>query len=144
MGWSRPRCSRDVLAEASAAEPSERLLQFTVQAAISDHDFWSLRCEMSEKLREKAAKLSSEQLTQAKCQALNPVLESGPQRRYPSCTGGQHGDPAQMPNRGRRAGRDSARVSRPGRCVHWSNDARPTRGTLTRSREHSNRASRAR
>ena len=73
MGWSRPRCSRDVLAEASAAEPSERLLQFTVQTPISAEDFWSLRCEMSEKLREKAAKLSSEQLTQVKREALEAL-----------------------------------------------------------------------
>jgi ubiquinone/menaquinone biosynthesis C-methylase UbiE len=64
---------RDVLAEAGAADPSERLLQFMVQAPISAEDFWSLRCGMSEKLREKAAKLSREQLTQVKRQALEAL-----------------------------------------------------------------------
>ena len=40
--------------------PSERLLQFNIQAPISVEDFWTLRCEMSEKLRGKIAKLSKE------------------------------------------------------------------------------------
>jgi len=53
--------------------PSERLLQFMVQAPISVEDFWILRCEMSEKLREKVAKLSREQLTEVKRQALEAL-----------------------------------------------------------------------
>src|SRR6266567_995695 len=61
---------RDVLAEAGAMAPSERLLQFTVQAPISVEDFWTLRCEMSEKLREGVAMLSREQVTEVKRQAL--------------------------------------------------------------------------
>src|SRR5262249_31313876 len=56
--FARPGKLRGVLAEAGTVDPSERLLQFTVQAPISVEDFWNLRCEMSEKLREKAAKLS--------------------------------------------------------------------------------------
>jgi hypothetical protein len=50
--------------------PCERLLQFTIQAPISVEDFWTLRCEMSEKLRQKVAMLSREQLTEVKRQAL--------------------------------------------------------------------------
>jgi hypothetical protein len=65
-----------VLAEAGAMAPSERLLQFTVQAPISVEDFWILRCEMSEKLRDKVAMLSREQLKEAKLQALEAL------RRY--------------------------------------------------------------
>jgi ubiquinone/menaquinone biosynthesis C-methylase UbiE len=53
-----------------AMSPSERLLQFTIQASTSVEDFWTLRCEMSEKLREKLATLSGEQLTEVKRQAL--------------------------------------------------------------------------
>src|SRR4030095_8246350 len=45
--FASPGKLRDVLAEASAMAPSERLLQFTVQAPISVEDFW-MRCEMSE------------------------------------------------------------------------------------------------
>src|SRR5580700_4413638 len=51
--FASPGKLRDVLAEAGAMTPSERLLQFTVQAPISVEDFWILRYEMSEKIREK-------------------------------------------------------------------------------------------
>jgi hypothetical protein len=61
---------RAVLAEAGAMSPSERLLQFTIQASTSVEDFLTLRCEMSEKLREKLATLSGKQLTEVKSQAL--------------------------------------------------------------------------
>src|SRR5258706_11764647 len=66
---------RDVLGEAGAMDPSERLLQFPIQAAISVEDFWTLRCEMSEKLREKIAMLSREQLTEVKREALEALRE---------------------------------------------------------------------
>jgi SAM-dependent methyltransferase len=68
--FASPGKLRDVLAEGGAIAPSERLLQFTIQASISVEDFWTLRCEMSEKLREKLATLSGEQLTEVKRQAL--------------------------------------------------------------------------
>jgi ubiquinone/menaquinone biosynthesis C-methylase UbiE len=74
--FASPGKLRDVLAEAGAMAPSERLLQFTVQAPISVEDFWILRCEMSEKLRDKVAMLSREQLKEAKLQALEAL------RRY--------------------------------------------------------------
>ncbi len=51
--------------------PSERLLQFTIQAPISVEDFWTLRYEMSEKLREKIAMVSREQLAEVKRQSLS-------------------------------------------------------------------------
>src|SRR5262249_23668098 len=59
--------SRD---EAGATASFERLLHFTIEAPISVEDFWALRIEMSEKLREKAAALSPEQLSEAKREAL--------------------------------------------------------------------------
>jgi ubiquinone/menaquinone biosynthesis C-methylase UbiE len=68
--FASPGKLRDVLAEAGAMAPSERLLQFTIQAPISVEDFWTLRCEMSEKLREKVAMLSSEQSTEVKREVL--------------------------------------------------------------------------
>jgi ubiquinone/menaquinone biosynthesis C-methylase UbiE len=71
--FASPGKLRDVLAEAGAMAPSERLLQFTVQAPISVEDFWILRCEMSEKLRDKVAMLSREQLKEAKRQALEAL-----------------------------------------------------------------------
>jgi len=71
--FASPGKLRDVLAEAGAMAPSERLLQFTVQASISVEDFWILRCEMSEKLREKVAMLSREQLPEVKREALDAL-----------------------------------------------------------------------
>jgi ubiquinone/menaquinone biosynthesis C-methylase UbiE len=73
--FANPGKLRDVLAEAGAMAPFERLLQFTVQAPISVEDFWILRCEMSEKLRKAVATLSREQLTEVKCQALEALRE---------------------------------------------------------------------
>jgi len=50
-----------VFSEAGVAEPSERLLQFKIEAAaVSVEDFWNLRREMSEKLSEKFATLSEQ------------------------------------------------------------------------------------
>jgi len=71
--FASPGKLRDVLAEAGAMAPAERLLQFAIQAPISVEDFWTLRCEMSEKLREKVATLSREQLTEVKRQALEAL-----------------------------------------------------------------------
>jgi ubiquinone/menaquinone biosynthesis C-methylase UbiE len=64
---------RDVLVEAGAASPSERLLQFTLDAPVSADDFWTLRYEISDKLRQKLATLSSEQLTEVKRESLEAI-----------------------------------------------------------------------
>src|SRR6202790_2658796 len=71
--FASPGKLRDVLGEAGAMAPSERLLQFTIPAPVSVEDFWTLRCEMSEKLREKLATLSSEQLNAVKRQSLEAL-----------------------------------------------------------------------
>jgi SAM-dependent methyltransferase len=68
--FASPGKLRDILGEAGAATPTERLLQFTIQAPISPEDFWTLRCEMSANLRDKVATLSREQLAEAKREAL--------------------------------------------------------------------------
>jgi hypothetical protein len=64
---------RDVLAEAGTITPSERLLQFAIQAPISVEEFWTLRSEMSEKLRETLATLSGEQRTEVKREGLEAL-----------------------------------------------------------------------
>jgi ubiquinone/menaquinone biosynthesis C-methylase UbiE len=71
--FASPGKLRNVLGEAGAMAPSERLLQFTVQAPISAEDFWKLRCEMSQKLREKVATLSREQLNEVKRQVVEAL-----------------------------------------------------------------------
>jgi SAM-dependent methyltransferase len=71
--FASPGMLRNLLGEVGAMAPSERLLQFTIQAAISVEDFWTLRFEMSEKLREKIAMLSKQQLTEVKHQSLEAL-----------------------------------------------------------------------
>ena len=73
--FARPGMLAEVLTEAGAMAPSERLLQFKIQAPISAEDYWTLRCEMSEKLREKIAMLSKEQVTEVKRQVLDALRE---------------------------------------------------------------------
>src|SRR5260221_495806 len=66
---------RKVLNEAGAIALSERLLQFTIQAPISVEEFWTLRLEMSDKLREKIAALSKDQMADVNRQALDSLRE---------------------------------------------------------------------
>jgi ubiquinone/menaquinone biosynthesis C-methylase UbiE len=65
----------DVFAGAGAIETSERLFPFTIQGPVSAEEFWALRCEMSETLREKSAKLSVGQLAEVRRQALIDLAE---------------------------------------------------------------------
>jgi SAM-dependent methyltransferase len=71
--FASPGKLRAILNDAGAIAPSERLLQFTIQAPISVEDFWVLRLEMSEKLREKVAMLSREQLIDVKRESLEAL-----------------------------------------------------------------------
>jgi ubiquinone/menaquinone biosynthesis C-methylase UbiE len=73
--FASPGKLRDVLAEAGAIAPVERLLQFTIQAPLPVEDFWTLRTEMSEKLRTKLALLSREQLAELKSQVFEALHE---------------------------------------------------------------------
>jgi SAM-dependent methyltransferase len=73
--FARPGKLVEVFTEAGVMAPSERLLQFNIQAPISVEDFWTLRCEMSEKLREKIAMLSPEQMIEVKRQVLDALRE---------------------------------------------------------------------
>lgn len=73
--FANPGMLRDVLGEAGVLAPCERVLQFTIAAPISVEDFWTLRLEMSETLRQKVAMLSMEQLTEAKRLALEALRE---------------------------------------------------------------------
>ena len=66
---------RKVLTQAGAVAPSERLLQFTIQAPISVEEFWALRLEMSDKLREKIALLSKERKAEVNCHGLESLRE---------------------------------------------------------------------
>jgi|SRR3954469_3358657 SAM-dependent methyltransferase len=55
-----------IMKSAGATDVTERLLAFHVEAAISFEQFWQLRTEMSQSLREKTATLSTSQLAKLK------------------------------------------------------------------------------
>jgi ubiquinone/menaquinone biosynthesis C-methylase UbiE len=62
-----------ILASAGATATSERLLQFSIRASSSAEDFWTLRSEMSEKLRTKLAGLSHAQLAELKREVIEAI-----------------------------------------------------------------------
>jgi ubiquinone/menaquinone biosynthesis C-methylase UbiE len=62
-----------ILSNAGAAEASERLLRFAIRAPLPVEDFWTLRSEMSEKLRAKLAVLSKEQMAELKREVLGAL-----------------------------------------------------------------------
>jgi ubiquinone/menaquinone biosynthesis C-methylase UbiE len=86
--FATPGKLRAILNEAGAISVSERLLQFPIEAAVSLEDFWTLRIEMSEKLRDKIARLSSDQLARVKREALESLAEY--------CTDGGMSFPAEV------------------------------------------------
>ncbi len=73
--FARPGKLKDVLAEAGAMDAFERLLQFRIQAPVSVEDFWTLRQEMSDKLRERMAMLSKQQASEVKSEMLEALSE---------------------------------------------------------------------
>ena len=71
--FAEPGKLRDVLSKAGVAAASERLLRFSIQASISVENFWTLRYEMSEKLRTKIASLSKQQGAELKQQVVEAL-----------------------------------------------------------------------
>jgi SAM-dependent methyltransferase len=71
--FAGPGKLRDLMGEAGVVAPSERLLEFAIQAPISAEEFWNLRCQMSEKLRQQVAMLSGERLTEAYRESLEAL-----------------------------------------------------------------------
>jgi len=70
----------NIFREAGVAEPTERLLQCKIEAAVALEDFFTLRLEMSEKLRDKISKLSKEQLAEVRRLALVSLGEYSTER----------------------------------------------------------------
>jgi hypothetical protein len=58
----------------------ERLLRFLIRASISVEDFWTLRSEMSEKLRTKLASLSKPQNAELKRDVLEALSSYSSER----------------------------------------------------------------
>jgi len=64
-----------ILDKAGVSGASERLLRFEIKAAMPIEEFWKLRIEMSEKLREKLNKLSDEQRFAVKRESEDSLAE---------------------------------------------------------------------
>jgi hypothetical protein len=60
----------DVVRNAGAHGARERLLEFRIEAPLSAEAFWSMRAQMSEKIREKTALMTAEQVLEAKRRAI--------------------------------------------------------------------------
>jgi ubiquinone/menaquinone biosynthesis C-methylase UbiE len=73
--FASPGKLRKVLKDAGVTDVSGRLLQFKVQAPLSVEDFWTLRLEMSDKLRKKIAGFSKDQKIEVHRQALESLRE---------------------------------------------------------------------
>jgi SAM-dependent methyltransferase len=76
----------EILRQAGAGAPAERLLQFTIDVPLSVEDYWALRIEMSGKLREKIALLPADRKADLKRQALDSIREYSAGRgiRFPA------------------------------------------------------------
>ena len=77
-----------LLAEAGAKQVRERILDFRMEAAIRHEDFWTLRSEMSDTLRNKITLLTPEQLARVR----EEILEAT--RQY--CSAGAMSFPSQV------------------------------------------------
>ena len=67
-----------ILSEAGASDVHERLLKFRIEAPISPHEFWVMRSEISETLRQKLAQLSVEQASCVMAEVQEAVREFFP------------------------------------------------------------------
>lgn len=68
--YAMPGKLRSVLLEAGVAEVSERLLKFPIRAQVSTEEFWTLRCEMTERFRNSLAKLPTAQAAEVQRRAI--------------------------------------------------------------------------
>jgi SAM-dependent methyltransferase len=62
-----------VLSRAGAVATSERLLRFDIRAPISVEDFWTLRHEMSDKLRTKIGGLPKQRITELRREVIEAL-----------------------------------------------------------------------
>jgi ubiquinone/menaquinone biosynthesis C-methylase UbiE len=65
----------NVLRQAGAVDASEHLLQFQIRAPVSPEEFWTLRREMSDKIRATLARLSASQVTEIRAAVIDGLRE---------------------------------------------------------------------
>jgi ubiquinone/menaquinone biosynthesis C-methylase UbiE len=73
--FAKPGKLRAIVSDAGAEAASESLVQFSIRAPVSMEEFWTLRSEMSEKLRSKLAKVPREQMVELKREVMEALRE---------------------------------------------------------------------
>jgi SAM-dependent methyltransferase len=73
--FAAPGKLRAIVAEAGAANPVERLFRFSIDVPLSPEDFWNLRMEMADKLRERLATLQPDSFEDLKRRAIAAFQE---------------------------------------------------------------------
>lgn len=76
--FAEPGKLAGVLIDAGASDVGERLLKFRMEAPLSAEEFWILRSEISETLREKLKRLTAEQVVRVSEEAQEAVREFFP------------------------------------------------------------------
>lgn len=76
----------DVLQQAGVSAPEEQVIRFDMRVPVSPDDFWTLRCEMSDKLRGMLGKLTAAQLVEVRARSLQAALawRDGAEFRFPA------------------------------------------------------------
>jgi SAM-dependent methyltransferase len=69
--FATPGKLRNILEAAGARNVSERLFRFSIEAPLTIEDFWNLRCDMAEKLRQRLAALPTDAFIELKKQVLD-------------------------------------------------------------------------
>jgi len=65
----------EICGQAGVVAPVERVLQFRIEAPVPAEAYWALRLEMSEKLREKMARLPADQMAEVHRLAVESLSE---------------------------------------------------------------------
>jgi SAM-dependent methyltransferase len=64
-----------ILSKGGAAAVSERVFQFSIRASVSLEEFWTLRTQMSERLRNNLRKIPADQLAKVKSEVVENLRE---------------------------------------------------------------------
>jgi ubiquinone/menaquinone biosynthesis C-methylase UbiE len=84
--FAEPGKLAGVMTEAGASDVKEHVVKFNLEAPLSPHEFWAMRSQLSDTLREKLAKVSAEEQAQITGEVEQAVQEFFPanQMRFPT------------------------------------------------------------
>ena len=84
--FAEPGKLAGIMTEAGASDVKEHVVKFNLEAPISPREFWTIRSQISDTLREKLSKLSADEQTQITSEIEQAVKEFFPanQMRFPA------------------------------------------------------------